>query len=389
MITLYISIAITIIGTAFLSLIYFNLHRIVYFVDCSLERDRWWIKGPYENPVYIKDSSRQKWTGWDGWYALFVPYWEDTESERPFNIIRISIMTGLYGVNGIDNYKGLKEELLTRNEAGEYLVMVQTESKSSLSQKYLNKDNEISLANNFLDVTAHGYSQINGSWPNYQVTAIKDDINVDIKLNYHANNVAWWSNIKDVFTYWSAFSHVEGYVQLNGKRYDVKGFGSFEHGWNRFFIQFNAAVQFLRTISRLMGTRLIYYHYEILSIEDIFGAGTMLVGGPFGMNIRKRCETFFPKGENHRFTNTKIVYKEFRNLLNPVNNRIFKVPKRWEVFCSNGKSEFKYAAEASSPPAFIAGHMIYFDFVCSGYFKIKGKNESPFNARGYGEYVFM
>lgn len=389
MIALYIYIGIVVIVGAIFSLIYFNLDRIVNMIDHSLERDRWWIKPVYENPIYLKKSLSKQWPGWDGWYALFIPVWKKEETNRPFNIVRISIMTGLYGVNGIDNYNGLRTEPLTRTKAGEYLGMVQTPTQSFLSQKYINKDTEMTLSNNVLDVMVKDQSLIIGKWPNYQVTASKDDIKVRIKLNFHAINVAWWANVKGIFSYWSAFSLVKGYIQHNNKRYDVKGFGSFEHGWNRFFIQINWVAQLLRIFSKIHRTRLIYYHYEILCIQEKFGAGTMLAGGPFGMNIRKRCETFFPNNKNHIFTNTKITYKEFENILNPVSNKKFRVPKKWEVSCSNKNSEMKYIAEASSPPAFIAGNMIYFDFACSGYFKEKEENGIPFNAKGYGEYVFM
>ena len=389
MITFYIYIGMAVIGGFIFNLIYFNLDWIVNIFDHSLERDRWLIKPVYENPVYVKKSSKKQWPGWDGWYALFIPHWESEETNRPFNIIRISIMTGLYGVEGIDNYKGLITASLTRKEAGEYLAMVQTAPQSLLSQKYINKDTEITLAKNVLDVMVKDKSQITGRWPNYQVTASKDDIKVKIQLNFHAHAVAWWANVKGIFTYWSAFSLVEASIQHNNKRYDVKGYGSFEHGWNRFFFQMNGVVQFLRIFSKILGTRLIYYHYEILSIQEKFGAGTMVAGGPFGMNIRKRCETFFPDNENHTFTNTKITYREFRYLLNPVSNKKFRVPKRWEVSCSDKNSELKYIAEASSPPAFIGGHMIYFDFACSGYYRKNEDNKIPFNAKGYGEYVFM
>ncbi len=389
MITSLIYISTAFVGIAVLVLLYFNLDRIVNIFDHSSKRDRWWVKPIYENPVYLRKGYNNRWPGWDGWYALFVPEWKVEANAKPFNIIRVSIMTGLYGVNGIDNYGRLKAASLKRSDAGEYLGMVQTEPMAYLDQKYINKNSEIKLVNDVLDVRVRNSSLVTGKWPHYQVSVEKDEISLAVNLKYTAHNVAWWANIKSVFSYWAAFSNVEGTVRFEGKRYDLKGFGSFEHGWNRFFFQFNGIVQFAHLFSKMFRVRLVYYHYEILSIQNKFGAGTMLAGGPFGMNIRKRCETFFPNNESHAFDDTKINYLEYKHILNPESNKEFNAPKKWEVFSSNEDGEFKYVAEASSPPSFIAANMIYFDFKCSGYYKSVDKESVPFEATGYGEYVFM
>ena len=388
MITVLIFIIIFLIITT-LSIVYFNLDRIIKIFDNSLDRDRWWIKPVYENPVYFDQSSNECWPGWDGWYILFVPKWQDKGNNKPFNIIRISIMTGLYGVNGVDNYNKLRKEMITRNEAGESLNMVQTGPKSYLDQQYVDKNFDMVLQNGVLDVKVKDRSMVSGKWPHYYVNADNSNLGLKANLDCRADNVAWWANINGIFSYWSAFSNVKGSIQFKGKKYDLEGFGSFEHGWCKFLFQFNGLVQFARIFTRLLKIRLIYYHYEILNINDNFGAGTMLAGGPLGMNVRKRCETFFPNNISIVFDNTKIKYRKFKKIVNSVSNKEFKVPEKWEVFSENGSGKFTYTAEAKSPPAFIAGKMIYFDFICNGYYESKFGEKNSFDATGYGEYVLM
>ncbi len=373
-------------GVILIALIYFNLDSILNLIDCSGKRNRLYLEPKDENPVYLKSSSKKNWPGWDGWYALFIPERNNRGKEFPFNIIRISLMTGLYGIEGIDNYRRLGA---LHNEAGESVGMVQSKQKSYLSQKYINKDYDIILTKGLLDIRLKDQSQIIGKWPNYLVCYKNDDIQLEVKLRYLSRNTSWWVNVKWIFSYWAAFSSIEGEILFEKKRYDLNGFGSFEHGWMKYYFNFNRIVRIARFFTKILHIRLIYYHYEILSVNGQFGAGTMLAGGPLGMNIRKRCETYFPDNKNIMYNNTKIKYLKFTKQLNPESNKEFNVPSRWEVSASDDRGEFKYTAEAKSPPAFIASNMIYYDFECEGYYKPKQETKKVFRAVGYGEYVFM
>ena len=81
----------------------------------------------YEIPRYYVrklDGSldyEAKWPGWDGWYFFALPERRDL----PFRIIRASLMTGLYGLEGIDNYERLRLRLST-SDAGEALCLIPT-----------------------------------------------------------------------------------------------------------------------------------------------------------------------------------------------------------------------------------------------------------------------
>ena len=48
-----------------------------------------------------------KWPGWDGWYFFAIPDARDI----PLRMVRASLMTGLYGLEGIDNYERLQLKL--------------------------------------------------------------------------------------------------------------------------------------------------------------------------------------------------------------------------------------------------------------------------------------
>ena len=81
-----------------------------------------------------------KWPGWDGWYFFAIP---DT-LDLPLRMVRASLMTGLYGLEGIDNYERLRLKLSSL-EAAEALSLIPTavrapagiEKRNNLSQHYL------------------------------------------------------------------------------------------------------------------------------------------------------------------------------------------------------------------------------------------------------------
>src|SRR5678815_5525774 len=70
-------------------------------------RDR--LPREYEIPRYHvqkPDGSvdyAARWPGWDGWYFLAIP----DDADLPLKMARASLMTGLYGLEGIDNYDRL------------------------------------------------------------------------------------------------------------------------------------------------------------------------------------------------------------------------------------------------------------------------------------------
>ena len=87
-----------------------------------------------------------KWPGWDGWYFFAIPEARDI----PLRMVRASLMTGLYGLEGIDNYERLRLKLSSL-EAAEALSMIPTavrasagiEKRNNLSQHYLPKASDL------------------------------------------------------------------------------------------------------------------------------------------------------------------------------------------------------------------------------------------------------
>jgi hypothetical protein len=67
----------------------------------------------YEKPRYFtcdrenKIDTSARWPGWDGWY--FFVFSDD--KTLPVKMIRASLMTGLYGLEGIDNYERISMHL--------------------------------------------------------------------------------------------------------------------------------------------------------------------------------------------------------------------------------------------------------------------------------------
>jgi len=62
-----------------------------------------------------------RWPGWDGWYFFVIP----DQKDLPVKMIRGSLMTGLYGLEGIDNYDRLLLRMSER-DAAEFLCLVPT-----------------------------------------------------------------------------------------------------------------------------------------------------------------------------------------------------------------------------------------------------------------------
>ncbi|MEF8787622.1 MAG: hypothetical protein V5A84_01000, partial [Planctomycetota bacterium] len=81
-------------------------YPLLYRFDRALTNDRDEVPPEYERPHYYELSDGQvdtsvRWPGWDGWYFFMLP----DDRSIPTRMIRGSLMTGLYGLQGIDNYE--------------------------------------------------------------------------------------------------------------------------------------------------------------------------------------------------------------------------------------------------------------------------------------------
>ena len=145
-------------------------------------------------------------------------------------MVRGSLMTGLYGLEGIDNYDRLLLRMSER-DAAEFLCLVPTavrtpagiEKRSNLSQHYLPKKFDLRMAPDKLDIAMAGedvsddaaflqYGRIAGSWPNYQMTFYHPEADIRIELTYRGENLVWWADFPGIFTYFAAFGRFEGTI---------------------------------------------------------------------------------------------------------------------------------------------------------------------------------
>ncbi len=110
-------------------LIRFNSLWIYRLFDRTLKNDRDSLPQKYELPRYFKLNKSGKvdtsvrWPGWDGWYFSMLP----EDRELPIKMVRASLMTGLYGLDGIDDYELLESRGLSAFKALEYLSLAPVE----------------------------------------------------------------------------------------------------------------------------------------------------------------------------------------------------------------------------------------------------------------------
>ncbi|MCI0454670.1 MAG: hypothetical protein L0Y68_06715, partial [Candidatus Dadabacteria bacterium] len=134
----------------------FNSVWVYIFVDRAKKNDKGSLPQAYDLPRYFKLNKNGDvdtsvlWPGWDGWYFFMVP----DEKDIPVKMVRASLMTGLYGLEGIDNYQKLLLRLSTR-EAVEHLTLIPTvesingnqQKENHLSQNYLPKKTDLMMKN--------------------------------------------------------------------------------------------------------------------------------------------------------------------------------------------------------------------------------------------------
>jgi hypothetical protein len=120
-----------------------------------LVNNRGSLSQEYNLPRYFKldkhgeVDAAARWPGWDGWYFFMVP----EDRNIPIKMVRASIMTGLYGLEGIDSYEKLLLRLSTF-EAVEHLTLIPTEErKNNLSHNYMPKKINLKMDHKKLDVS--------------------------------------------------------------------------------------------------------------------------------------------------------------------------------------------------------------------------------------------
>jgi hypothetical protein len=348
--------------------------------DRALRKGRDRLDPQDELPRYLPADLTTRWPGWDGWYVLAIP----RDHGVPIKAIRVSIMTGLYGLDGIDNYQELQG--LSPFEVVEYLMMLQTDSTSHLFRRYLPKQTDLAIRREQLLVSVKDWGEISGQWPDYQVQMRDPTAGIEVSLTYTAKHLIWWADLPRLFTYVAAFGDIHGTISLGGQEYALTGEGAFEHGFARKPFHYDALLKPLRGLQKLFRFSPIHYHYNLLISPDGWHGGMMLAQG-VGVDFRNLGGLYFADGRFMRLSDIAVEDVELEELQSRSSALPISFPKSWRVRAKAHGGLFAYSATRESPAAHIAREMIYFDFRFTGIYRELGKPELPFTGHGYGEYV--
>ena len=392
-------------------------YPLLYRFDRALSNDRDRIPPEYERPQYYELRDGQvdtsaRWPGWDGWYFFVLP----DDRDIPTRMVRGSVMTGLYGLQGIDDYEELLLRLSTF-EAAEHLCLVPTDEQISgrrerenfLSQHYVPRNTGLHMDHRELDVEVSGrkvredeeretWGSVRGRWPDYELEFVNPEAGIQVELSYRGEHLIWWADLPRIFTYFSAFGSFTGTItyshgtamndphRVEGEReqYELNGRGCFEHGFGRRHFNYDAPSLPLRLLGRILPTRVIGYHYEVFITDDGCEGGIMKAGG-LGLDMRNHGGLYL--GDRYlEVSSIRIHYLD-----DPPPDRVdmhcygeprARFYRRWRVEALTDEGKLEYEATRDGPPATIAPHMMYYCYSFEG-----THAGQPIRGRGYGEYV--
>lgn len=374
-------------------------------LDRALRNDRNILPKSYELPKYYKLKAggepdvSSRWPGWDGWYFFMVP----DDKNLPVKMVRASLMTGLYGLEGIDNYENLPPGL-SAFDVVEYLTLIPTEAgaggastdENHFSQHYLPKRTSLAMNPNKLEITvAEGqgglFGQITGSWPTYAFQFTNPETGINFSLSYIGEKLVWWADIPQIFTYFAAFGRFSG--SLTHKRetgveevYALKGSGFFEHGFARKPGNFDNLWAPIRWLKKTYpALRPVRYHYELLVGDQQHQGGFMHVRA-LGITWRQRGGLYV----DNSYRELNNVHVEYLQDSEPdlLPTREGEAPllvyRSWKVQAETAEGILEYVGVRDRPPPRIASNMAYYNFSYAGTYR--GERIS---GRGYGEYVHI
>lgn len=361
------------------------LPLLISLIDRADRNDRHSLPTLYELPKYYKinnDGSintARKWPGWDGWYFLTL-----LGPHEPAKLIRGSIMTGLYGIEGIDNYYKLMLNLSSTNVV-ECFFMIPQPNITLLSHEYLPKHPNLHIQPNRLEVKVTGHGEVTGRWPEYSFNIINAQDDLELSLRYKAKDIAWWADLPGIFTYFTTFGYTEGELRQNGNVLQkINSTGSFEHGFAKKCFNFDLLFLPVRLWKKLFPFNAIHYHYDLFFTEDGLHGGIMWAKG-FGIETRNRGGIYLPGGEYVQIKKIKSIRYEKPKLMDiyctasPIT-----FYEQWRVEAETEKGVLRYTANQVHPPAHIAKHMIYHSFLFEGLL-----GSQRLSGTGYGEYARM
>ena len=400
----------------------FNALWVYRLFDRSLKNDRRNLALKYQVPAYYTASPdgrpdmSSKWPGWDGWYFFVLP----ADHELPLKMIRCSLMTGLYGLNGVDNYQKLRSAKLTSFDSIEYLTLSPEDRcdngtkkrNNNLSQHYLPREPGLTMKTSTLDTaictgerdSGAGpdlYGKISGAWPDFTFDFADGQTGLRCKLKYHGDSVVWWADVPNVFTYFAAFGQLEGEVSVPSHKgghegaganspasppqvYSVTGPGAFEHGFGRKPFNYDVPWLPVRLWQKMIPAwNPVRYNYQVF-IGDKGPTGGFMHALGFGIPFRNRGGLYAGG------TCTPIVSVKVEYLDEPppdfvtTSGRAQKFYHRWIVKARTPAGQLEYVGTREGPPPSITGNMMYYYFTFEGSYL--GESIS---GRGYAEYLSL
>jgi hypothetical protein len=399
----------------------FNALWIYRFWDRATRNQRDRLPTEYEIPRYYKlrpdgrPDYGARWPGWDGWYFFVLP----DDRSLPTQMIRSSVMTGLYGLEGIDNYDRLLLRL-SSFEAVEALSLIPTairtpkgiEKRNSFSQHYLPKQFDLAMATSKLDTGIAGedasehsmllrYGQVTGAWPDYELRFLNPEAEISGELHFHGENLIWWADIPGIFTYVACFGRLEGSIRYqqgtqkpdpyqipdHAETYAIRGAGAFEHGFARKPFSANGLFLPIRLLNRVApGFRPILYHYELL-IGNTDHHGGFMQATAFGVKVRNRGGLYLG-GRYIPIDSVRITYHDDpppdRMAAHCPDREPVTFYRRWTVEARTSEGLLTYTGFREYAPAPVAPNMTYYHFNYAGTYK-----GEPIQGRGYGEYAHI
>jgi hypothetical protein len=359
-----------------------------------------------------KVDTSARWPGWDAWTASAIP----ADASLPPQLIRGTLMTGLHGLEGIDNNEKLLYRLST-HDAVEHLCLVPTTYDlpkgaslvlANLSQNYLAKQTDLEMADASLDVTVLGsrtgnltaeepYGHIEGTWPNYKLFFLNPEAEIRIALTYHGERIVWWTDLPGRYTHFSAFGTFDATVEYargttitdphrpvpNHKKLRFQARGTVEHIAALEPFAFDWLWLPMRWLGRLVPRlKPILYHHEVVIATGLEGG--FLHARAFGVDFRNGGG-LFAGAVYHQVKHVTVRYAESDSVDNcGGQGEPAPVYRTWDVHAATGEGELAYTATRTHPPAMVAPNTNQYHFTFQGSWC-----GAPVSGRGFGEYIHL
>ena len=386
--------------------------------DRSSDHDHKRLLHSAEVPRYFtrdaagKVNTSERWPGWDAWIASAIP----ADPNVPPQIIRGALMTGMYGLEGIDNFEKLLFRL-SPFQAVEHLALIPTTYDLSgdetlvlanLSQNYLTKQTDLRMSGDELDVTILGsrtgnlmtdepFGHIEGAWPKYRLSLRDPEAEIRVSLTYHGDHILWWTDLPGWYTHFSAFGDFEVAIDYargttivdihrpvrNPRALRFQARGTVEHIASRKPFGYDWLWLPMRYLGRWFPSlKPILYHHEVIIAPEIEGG--FVHTRAFGVDFRNGGG-LFAGGLYHRVKHVGVSF----GTADPVDNcgglgEPTSAYRTWDVHAATDAGELVYIATRTHPPAMVAPNTNQYHFTFQGNWR-----GTPVSGRGFGEYIHL